>query len=394
MVETIEIVEKEKCMGCKMCGDACPTEAISFYDEKDGFWYPRINHDKCVKCGRCYQKCPSINNMINQNDSVLKCYGAKTLNEEIRYESTSGGFFSELASKWIEDGGIVIGAAYNSNHLVYHKFIVESKDIKELRQSKYVQSDTKGIYIKTKEFLEGNKKVLFCGTPCQVEALQLFLGKKYDSLLTIDFVCCGICSPGIYKKYLRELEQEYKSPIKRIWFKNKAEGWRNIGVRVDFDNGKHYFRNGTRDLYMIAFVIDALSMRSSCEKCKYRKLPHNSDIMLGDFWGIEKVNASFDDNMGVSAVLLNSKNGEDAFESIKDRLEFFETTKDEISKGNFTIHKAKSFNVMRNEFMNMVNLKGFKKAMANYSSYKGLNKVLLNIKYYKNKIKSKIAGRN
>lgn len=387
MHETIELLKKEHCTGCKLCGDICPVKAIDFYFENDGFWYPKINHEKCFGCSLCYKKCPSINDINTPNQSVLKCYGAKTKNEKVRFDSTSGGFFTELASKWIDDGGIVVGAAYKESHQVFHTKASNKADIVKLRQSKYVQSDTNGIYKKTKKFLDSDKKVLFCGTPCQVEALLLFMGKNNNNLVTLDFVCCGICSPGIYNLYLKGLEQKYKSKVNKVWFKNKEEGWGRIGTRIEFSNGKHYFRVGSRDLFMTSFVTDALSMRLSCEECKYRKLPHNSDIMLGDFWGIDKVNPAFDDNMGVSAVLINSKKGLDSFDSVKDKLDYFETTHEDISKGNFTIYKPKHVNPQRNEFIKLMNSKGFEKAMSKYSSYSGISKIKIDLVYSLGKIK-------
>lgn len=394
MNKTIESLKKEHCTGCKACGDVCPVKAIEFYYAEDGFWFPKINHEKCIKCGLCYKRCPSLNNIQNPNESVLQCYGVKSKNEENRYNSTSGGFFTELANKWIEDGGIVIGAAYNEKHLVFHTYASTKEEIKKLRQSKYVQSDTSTIYKRTKEFLDQDKKVLFCGTPCQVEALLLFLNKRYENLLTLDFVCCGICSPGIYEMYLKELEHQYKSKITKVWFKNKEDGWNRIGTRIEFSNGKHYFKIGSRDLFMTSFVIDALSMRLSCEECKYRKLPHNSDIMLGDFWGIDKVNADFDDNMGVSAVLINSQEGIEIFESIKNKLDYFSTTKEDISKGNFTIYKQKNVNPNRNKFIELTYSHGFKKAMSKYSSYKGLKKLKIDLIYYLTKFKRRLRRRD
>ena len=151
MSNTIELLNKNNCTGCKSCGDVCPVDAIRFYDEADGFWYPTINHDKCVKCGLCANKCPSLNSVDSLEKCVIKCYGVKAKNEEIRYNSTSGGFFSVLAEKWIDYGGTVVGAEYDDSNLVFHSIAFDKKDISKLRQSKYVQSDTQGIYKKVKE---------------------------------------------------------------------------------------------------------------------------------------------------------------------------------------------------------------------------------------------------
>ena len=141
---------------------------------------------------------------------------------------------------------------------------------------------------------------------------------------------------------------------------------------------------------MIAFVTDALSMRKSCEQCKYRKLPHDSDFTLADFWGIEKVNPGKDDNMGLSAVIVNTEKGQALFEEISERLDYFQTTTDEITAGNFTIYKAKEPSKHREVFLRTVVEEGFEKAIDKYSSYSGLNRIQTDIKYYKGVLKSYI----
>ena len=47
---------------------------------------------------------------------------------------------------------------------------------------------------------------------------------------------------------------------------------------------------------------------------------HPGDITIADYWGIEKAAPEFDDNKGVSLVLINNEAGERAFEKVKERL--------------------------------------------------------------------------
>ena len=47
----ITISEKKNCVGCNACGDICYSDAISFEVDNEGFWYPRVNKEKCVNCG-------------------------------------------------------------------------------------------------------------------------------------------------------------------------------------------------------------------------------------------------------------------------------------------------------------------------------------------------------
>lgn len=390
--QTVELLPENECTGCMMCGDICPKGAISFQTEADGFWYPIVDNNLCINCGLCYSKCPQINHVVAVEDTVPNCYGAKSKKEDVRWQSTSGGVFTELAEEWISDGGICIGAAYDDECHVYHSIEKDEPGIERLRQSKYVQSRTSGIYKSVRQLLSSGEKVFFCGTPCQVQALYAYFGNECENLLTLDFVCCGICSPGIYDKYLEMLEKKYHSKVKKVWFKNKASGWRAIGTRVEFVNGKTYFRTGGRDLFMLSFVTDALSMRECCENCRYRHIPHNSDFTVADFWGIEKVNPNFDDNKGLSAVFVNTEKGISYFEKIKCSLDYFETTVEDIANGNFTVYKPKKSHPHRKDFFEYVNKTSFKKAMGKYSSYSGINRLRIDCGYWKRILKEKVRA--
>ena len=46
-------VDKEKCIGCKVCVDVCSVGAISMVDDK-----AQIDVNKCIDCGKCAQICP------------------------------------------------------------------------------------------------------------------------------------------------------------------------------------------------------------------------------------------------------------------------------------------------------------------------------------------------
>ena len=367
--KSIYRISIQECSGCKMCGDICPKEAISF-DYKKGFWYPSVDDKKCVNCGLCSNKCPSLHNAPKTPPNPFACYGAKSKDETIRENSTSGGFFTELAQYTIENGGYVIAALYDDKCRIVHASSNIAKDIERFRQSKYAQSDTSGIYKITKQLLVRGEKVLFCGTACQVEALYSFLGKEYVNLQTMDFICLGICSPFAYRKYLDMLESKYKAKAVKVWFKNKTHGWRSISTRIDFSNGKVYLEPGYKDLFMHAFVVDALSMRPNCQYCKFRKIPHHSDFTVADFWGIEHVNPAIDDNKGLSAIFVNSESGQETFIKISKNLDYFETTAENICNGNFSTLRPMAPHPKYGEFMTCLENHSFKAAMKKYSSYK------------------------
>lgn len=389
--KSVNNISHDICTGCMMCGDLCPKDAIQF-QVIDGFWYPIVNERLCTNCGLCSKKCPAINIQKEAPLHSLYCVGARTKEESVRMSSTSGGFFSEVATEWMKGGGVVVGAEYSAKQEIIHAVEKEVSGIEKLRQSKYAQSKTEGIYRKTKELLKQDVQVLFCGTPCQVEALKAYLRKPFDNLVTLDFICLGICSPLVYQKYLDMLEKKYSSKTKRIWFKNKRQGWRSVGTLVQFENGKEYFRTAPWDLFMRAFIIDSLAMRPNCETCKFRKIPHNSDFTLGDFWGIENINPQMDDNLGLSAVFINTKTGLDLFDRIKNKLLYFETKEEDIISGNFSAVKPKSPHPNSRKFMQYIMTHTLEDSMNKYSSYNGIYKLKMEISLWKQKIKKVIKS--
>ena len=46
-------VDEDTCVGCGICVEKCPANAISMEQEK-----AKINMDKCIHCGICHKICP------------------------------------------------------------------------------------------------------------------------------------------------------------------------------------------------------------------------------------------------------------------------------------------------------------------------------------------------
>lgn len=49
---------KEECCGCGACAAICSKNAITMVDDEEGFAYPQINYEICVKCKICLGVCP------------------------------------------------------------------------------------------------------------------------------------------------------------------------------------------------------------------------------------------------------------------------------------------------------------------------------------------------
>lgn len=338
----INIKEKEQCCGCSACYNICPQNAIIMEEDKKGFKYPKVNIEKCINCKLCEKVCPIINNKEGVNKT--KAYASINKDDEIRKESSSGGIFTLLAEEVIEMDGVVFGAAFDENFNVIHKCIKNKNEIGELRGSKYVQSDIGESYKQAKIFLEQNKYVLFTGTPCQIEGLKNFLGKNYDKLYTQDFICHGVPSKKIWKKYLSFMQKDKEKLIKTINFRNKKHGWENYSMNIEYNNKKIYNKEHNKDIYMRAFLQN-ISLRESCYNCQFKKYNRNSDITLADFWGISKVKPEINDHKGTSLVIINSNKGKFLFEKIRNRCIIKEVDLEEAIRYN----KAFAFSAKYNE---------------------------------------------
>lgn len=378
----IRDIDKKECTGCMLCENVCPKDAISF-EYRMGFWYPIINEQQCINCGKCYSKCPvnlDVKKELQYKAYEQQCYGVISKNRIVRFASTSGGFFSEVAEYIIQNGGYVCGAAYNEELFVSHCIISTLEDLPKLRKSKYLQSNINKTYCEVEGLLKGGETVLFCGTPCQVVALNNYLKNEQYKLYTMDFICCGISSPTVFAEYVKWLEKRMKSKIKNISFKSKECGWRSIGVKAEFLNGREYFSVGEKDPYMVSFVKDGNNIRESCYNCKYRCREHISDFTTGDFWGIENVRPECDDNMGMTALIVNTENGMKLFQNVKNNLEIFETTIDDIAQGNYTLEHPKEPGKYRAEFLNKIDEGSFDEAYKKYSSYTEKESIIDRIK--------------
>lgn len=59
----IEIKKKSDCCGCTACANACPKSCIEMIEDSEGFLYPVVHEDKCIKCNACEKVCPIINHV-------------------------------------------------------------------------------------------------------------------------------------------------------------------------------------------------------------------------------------------------------------------------------------------------------------------------------------------
>lgn len=330
-------VDYKKCTGCTACISACPKKCLEMREGEGGFQFPMPSGAAvCIGCGLCNQACPIFTPHPHLTEDT-RAYAVYSQDTAERLESSSGGVFSLFARDVLSAGGIVYGAAYDRNFRVHHIAVTETSDLYRLRGAKYAQSDMNGIFSDVQKKLMENRHVLFTGTPCQVSGLKTFLNREYENLITIDFVCHGVPSPAAwsaYVKYRAKLDNKGVLPT-TINLRSKSTGWSQYAYSILFEyaDGEKYSVESGHDLFMQLFVGDYIN-RKSCEDCQFKGYERQSDLTLGDFWGIWEVDSEMDDNKGTSLVLTHSQKGEKAFKSVYNRSKVKEVSLEDVSRFN------------------------------------------------------------
>lgn len=369
----IEITQKEHCCGCSACVHICPKHSISFQEDKEGFLYPKVDLETCIDCGLCEKVCPIINQ--DSEREPQKVFAAKNNDETIRLKSSSGGVFTLLAEKIIEDGGVVFGARFNENWEVVHDYTDTIEGLEQFRGSKYVQSTVGESFKQAEMFLKAGRKVMFTGTPCHIAGLKKFLRKDYKNLLAVDFVCHGVPSPLVWRMYLKEEINRYGKEItavEDINFRDKNTGWKTYSLSIKLADNIIASSVFTDNNYMRAFLSN-LSLRPSCYSCPAKSGKSGADITIGDFWGIENVLPELDDDIGMS-VLVNYN--EIKCPSIISELYLHAVSYPEILVSNPCLEKSVNKPVNRDFFFSQLMRKGFNCAVNKTCSTKFINRLI------------------
>lgn len=304
---------RELCCGCEACVQVCSRRCISFEEDDEGFRYPRVNASECVDCGLCSQVCPIQN--VPQTVSPKGGFAYQSANQEVLFSSSSGGLFTALANQCLRQGGRVFGARFNERWEVEHTGVDTLQGVEALRTSKYVQSRVGQTFREVADTLSKGIPVLFCGTPCQVAALQRYLRKNKELLTCVDFVCHGVPSPLVWRKWLSAVFAGRK--ISAVNFRSKPEGWNNYHLEVRLESGEVFSYAIPDSAYTKAFSANIM-LRPSCYRCQMHGEHHSSDLTMADFWGVEHVKdvADMADNRGVSLAIAQTEKGANLLKEI------------------------------------------------------------------------------
>lgn len=151
--------ESKECSGCGLCENVCPKGCITMSEDSLGYKRPLIDDSNCIDCGLCSKQCVIVH-PTETVTPITTSAAVRSDKDKIKL-SSSGGVFAAIAEHLISKGwlvaGCIIDADLNPRHIL-------TDDVKELRRmygSKYVQSDTNGIYKSVKDVIKSGKKFSF-----------------------------------------------------------------------------------------------------------------------------------------------------------------------------------------------------------------------------------------
>ena len=314
MTETVkpQLASHDRCTGCGACSSGCPKGAIHMVRDKEGFLYPQSTEGG-VSCGHCAHVCPVLKQREVRGQSAV--FAAWNENREVRAHSTAGGVFTALAEFALESGGVVFGAALDEKLQVRHMAVKNKEDLRLLRGAKPIQSELGEAYQQAQMYLTQGRFVLFSGTPCQIDGLYRFLGEHPENLLTCDFACGGVGSPGVWERFVESMTYVKRRRAVEVRFCDKLKGEKERRFRVWFEGGG-IFDAPLGKCQPGRGIMRRLFLRPACYHCAYANTNRVADLTMGTFRNLPKEFFPQEQKEGVSLLLINTVKGAHIFDQL------------------------------------------------------------------------------
>ena len=332
----VNLPHKNDCCGCTACESICSHKAITMEPDDEGFLYPIVNENLCVGCHLCENTCPVLER--DKQGKTLEIeeqqyYALRCKDEDVLYNSSSGGVFSVVANYVFKHGGAVVGVEFSEDMEVRHVIITNSENLQKLRGSKYVQSNIQGIYPEVRRLLLQGKMVLFTGTPCQVHALKEFIRKPFENLITIDLICHATPSPKIFKEYINYLNNHYHSKVMWMNMRDKEKrGWGDPhSIRLQLPDNQ-YVIDDSNIVQWPRIYFSRLIDRPSCHHCRYTNFKREGDLTMADFLDLNNMRPDLYSKKGTSLLIVNTLKGKSLFKEICNEFDYYIVSKEEASQ--------------------------------------------------------------
>lgn len=253
----------------------------------------------------------------------MQIYAAKNKDLTQLRKSSSGGIFIPLSDEVFRMQGAVVCSSYDyDSQIMRFSLVVDTKTRDGAIGSKYIQSDIGKVFCDSKGWLleHPGRILMFVGTGCQAAAYQYYMNQYglADRIITVDLICSGVPSPVVWKKYAELLMSRRKGKISYLTFKDKKDGWSQPRKYVTI-NGENIAIREYYKSYSRNYIF-----RPSCHSCPYTMIERQTDITLGDFWGVKERFPAFYSEDGVSLLFVHTEKGRKLFEKIKTQIDYCE----------------------------------------------------------------------
>ena len=381
------LASRASCTGCTACAQVCPVGAITMQPDGEGFLRPVVG-DACVLCRKCETACPAVR-PPERGRKPSQAWAVWNLDGETRAASSSGGFFSVLAGRIIDQGGAVFGAVFDNDFRGVHHACARTRDeLVPMRGSKYVQSDLRDTFRQAKELLDRGTTVLYTGLPCQIAGLKGFLGRDYDNLVTCDMVCNSVSSPAVYAAFIDQLETGFEGKLTSVDF--KAGDWDAPRFAVTLTPGpkkdeksltkllsRPPVEEWSEALYTVTYGRGfgmAMYQRPCCSACPYTGVEvRPGDFTMADFWGLgTEGELPPDRERGVSLVLAHTDKARALLDALGDGVGRVPRPLDEALSGNPRLSGPMTHSPRRAAFFRLFREKGWPAAAEKFLGQPGL----------------------
>lgn len=357
-----QLSPRDKCTGCGACCNGCPKGAIHMEPDAEGFLIPVVTAG-CIQCGHCTHVCPVLKQ--REERSAPAVFAAWAEDEDLRQNSTKGGVFGALATQILEDGGVVFGVTMDEQLKARHVAVKNTADLRPLLGAKPVQSDVGDSYQQVRMYLDQGRRVLFTGTPCQVDGLYRYLGEHPENLLTCDLLCSGVASPGVWERLVRSMAYvKQKKPVS-VCFCHKLPRGKEKLFRVTFEGGSTYDAPLNKTEFGRG-LSRALFLRPVCHACPYATTNRTGDLSLGGYQGLPKDFYPDEQAKGVTLLLINTIKGAHAVDTLS--LKKHARPLDEAVAGNSALRTSQAPSPEREQFFTALRQHPFQQVRVKYLS--------------------------